>query len=100
VVFPSIGTSLDPAPEAHFAWNSDAETEVLNVDATASTGTIDTYSWDFGDGIGTDTGVTTLYNYGGTPPNNYTVTLTVTGPGGSDQASTEITTGDQIGGSV
>ena len=100
VVFPSIGTSQDPPPVAHFSWTSDSETEVLRVDGVTSTGIIDTYLWDFGDGVGTSTEVAPVYDYGGTPPNNYTVTLTVTGPGGSDDASTEITTGDQIGGSV
>jgi PKD repeat protein len=47
-----------------------------------STGTIDTHSWDFGDGT-TSSALSPSHTY--TSPGSYTVTLTVTGPGGSDK---------------
>jgi PKD repeat protein len=52
-----------------------------------STGTITSYSWDFGDG-GSSTAqnpVYTFYNTG-----TYVVTLTVSGPGGTSQATASI----------
>jgi uncharacterized repeat protein (TIGR01451 family)/fimbrial isopeptide formation D2 family protein len=53
-----------------------------------STGLIRTWQWDFGDGAtSTERQPSHRYSTEGT----YTVTLTVTGPGGSDQASTTIT---------
>jgi len=47
----------------------------------ASSGSIDTWNWDFGDG-----GTSVLQNpdYTYTSPGTYTVSLTVTGPGGDD----------------
>ena len=46
-----------------------------------STGTINSWTWTFGDG-GTSTEQNPQYKY--TRPGTYTVSLTVTGPGGSD----------------
>jgi hypothetical protein len=46
-----------------------------------STGSIDTWSWDFGD-TGTSDQADPSHTY--TEPGQYTVSLTVTGPGGSD----------------
>jgi PKD repeat protein len=46
-----------------------------------STGTVDTYLWDFGDG-GTSVEASPLHSY--TTNGAYTVTLSITGPGGSD----------------
>jgi uncharacterized delta-60 repeat protein len=49
----------------------------------ASTGTVNTWAWDFGDGIGTSTERDPMpYTYD--TPGTYTVSLTVTGPVGSD----------------
>jgi len=47
-----------------------------------SAGEIDTYSWDFGDGIGTSAEEDPAYTY--TDPGLYTVTLEVSGPQGDD----------------
>ncbi len=47
-----------------------------------STGSIDTWAWDFGDG-GSDTLQFPEYSY--VTPGTYTVTLTVSGPGGCDE---------------
>ncbi len=48
---------------------------------STSSGTIDTYSWDFGDGSGTSTNENPIYVYGS--EGTYVVTLTVTGPCGT-----------------
>ena len=50
--------------------------------SSSSSGTIDTYSWDFGDGVGTSTDESPIYVYGS--QGTYVVTLTVTGPCGTD----------------
>jgi PKD repeat protein/serine/threonine protein phosphatase PrpC len=55
----------------------------VNFDATCSTGSISSYSWDFGDGSN-GTGQTTSHTF--TTASIFTVTLTVTGPSGVDQA--------------
>jgi PKD repeat protein len=47
-----------------------------------STGNITSWSWDFGDGLGTSTVQNTTYTY--TNAGTYTVSLTVTGPYGTD----------------
>lgn len=54
-----------------------------------STGTITGYSWDFGDSSPVDTTASPSHNY--TVAGVYTVTLTVTGPGGSDQTTASVT---------
>ncbi len=53
-----------------------------------STGDIQAYAWDFGDG-GTSADVNPAYTYAA--PGTYTVTLTVTGAGGTNSAQTTIT---------
>ena len=78
-----------PAPTASFS-AAVAAGNVLrwNFDASGSSGRIDTYAWDFGDG-NTGTGRTTSNTYSG--GGSFTVSLTVTGPGGSDTATRTIT---------
>ncbi|MFC1926726.1 PKD domain-containing protein, partial [Chloroflexota bacterium] len=74
-------------PEADFAADSNSGVAPLEVQFTdQSAGDIDSWDWDFGDG-GTSTvqSPSHIYNDNGI----YTVSLTVTGPGGSD---TEIKT--------
>jgi PKD repeat protein len=48
---------------------------------STSTGSITSYSWDFGDSV-TSTEQNPTHSYAA--PGTYSVTLTVTGPGGSD----------------
>ncbi len=70
------------APTANFSADPASGCVPLAVTFTdQSTGDVDTYSWDFGDG-GTSTvqNPTYTYNSAGT----YTVSLTVSGPGGND----------------
>jgi chitodextrinase len=50
-----------------------------------SGGPVASYLWNFGDGVGTSTDPTPSYVY--EDAGDYTVTLTVTGPGGSDNES-------------
>lgn len=67
-------------PVARFAYSTTGLT--VNVDAGASTGTITSYAWDFGDAASTATGVTASHAYPAT--GTYTVSLNVTGPGGNN----------------
>lgn len=54
----------------------------------SSTGSITTYSWNFGDGSAPVNVAAPTYTY--STPGSYVVTLTVTGPGGSSSANTLI----------
>jgi len=72
----------EPAPVADFSGTPLSGTAPLDVTFTdLSTGAVTSWSWDFG-----DTGSSTLQNpsHSYTTPGTYSVTLTVTGPGGSD----------------
>jgi predicted outer membrane repeat protein len=70
-------------PVAAFSASPTQGTSPLTVNFTdESTGDIDTWSWDFGDGIGTSSVQDPSYIYNSM--GWYTVTLTVTGPGGTD----------------
>lgn len=78
-----ISVSLPPPPVAAFVGDPTSGAVPLTVDFTdQSTGVVDTWSWNFGDGVGTSSVQNPTYQY--TSVGNYTVTLTVTGPGGSD----------------
>jgi PKD repeat protein len=57
----------------------------VTFDGSGSFGSITSYSWNFGDGK-TGTGISPTHNY--TASGYYTVNLTVTGPGGSDNDKT------------
>ena len=95
---PSIGyadnftlSGAVPAPVASFTATPTSGVEPLTVNFTdTSTGSITAHSWTFGDG-----GSSTLQNPSHTySAGVYTATLTVTGPGGSDSATTIITATD------
>jgi PKD repeat protein len=82
-------TQQQNAPVAAFSSNPQSGTIPLTVqfDATSSSGQIDTYNWNFGDGqTATGATVTHPFNIAGT----YTVELTVTGPGGSNKKTADI----------
>jgi PKD repeat protein len=75
-----------PAPVAEYTWAQNAGT--LDVDFTdTSTGDIDSWSWDLGDGS-TSTEQDPSHVYAA--PGTYTVILTITGPGGTDVESKDI----------
>jgi PKD repeat protein len=77
-----ISTSPTPPPVADFSADNTAGTAPLGVQFTdLSTGVISTWSWDFGDG-GTSTEQDPSHNYA--TSGTYTVSLTVTGPGGDN----------------
>jgi PKD repeat protein len=71
-----------PVPVANFTANSNNGSAPLNVQFTdKSTGNITNYNWDFGDGsTSTEQNPTHIYS----TPGNYTVSETVTGPGGNN----------------
>jgi PKD repeat protein len=69
-------------PDAQFSGSPTSGSAILTVTfVDESTGQIDTWEWDFGDG-GMSTDPNPVYDY--STPGTYTVSLTVTGPGGSD----------------
>jgi len=87
-----IGTikATTTAPVANFTANPTSGPAPLAVQFTdTSTGSINTRSWDFGDGSGGSTAQNPSHTY--TNPGTYTVTLTVTGPGGSNSKPGTIT---------
>ena len=77
-----IVVSAPVAPVANFTATPTSGTAPLLVTFTdASTGSITSRSWDFGDG-GTSTATSPTHTYAAA--GTYTVTLNVSGPGGSD----------------
>ncbi|HED66138.1 MAG TPA: PKD domain-containing protein, partial [Planctomycetes bacterium] len=84
----------EPAPVANFSANPVTGVAPLAVNFTdSSTGSVTSWAWDFGDG-GTSTQQNPSYTY--SAAGTYTVSLTVTGPGGSDTLTKAgyITVGD------
>ena len=77
-----------PTPIASFTANTTSGTAPLNIQFNdQSTGNITEYYWDFGDGnTSTDQNPTHTYN----TPGNYTVTETVTGPGGTNSTTSTV----------
>ncbi len=72
----------EPAPVADFSATPLSGTNPLDVSFTnQSTGVVSSYSWDFGDG-GSSTQANPGHSY--TTAGQYTVKLTVSGPGGSN----------------
>jgi PKD repeat protein len=73
---------VEPAPVADFTGNPTTGDEPLTVQFTdLSTGSVTSWLWNFGDG-GTSTQQNPPHTYNAA--GDYTVSLTVTGPGGSD----------------
>jgi PKD repeat protein len=71
-----------PPPFADFSGSPTTGDVPLNVTfADQSTGSVDSWSWDFGDG-GSSSAQNPSHTYAN--PGTYTVSLTATGPGGSD----------------
>ncbi len=68
----------DSIPVASFVFSREGlVTTVINTSAYGQT-----YTWNFGDGVGTATGDSIVYVYQN--PGEYTITLTATGPCGTD----------------
>jgi large repetitive protein len=82
-----------PKPHAAFTATVDPnDTYCVTFDATASTGYNLSYTWDFGDGTGTDSGQSPYYCY--YSAGTYSVTLTVTDQDNQqDQNSQNVTVG-------
>lgn len=68
---------------AKFTWSQDG-TSLSVTFSDLSTGDPTQWQWDFGDGIGTSSEQNPSYSYLAFGSDPYQVTLTVTGPGGSD----------------
>ncbi len=82
-------TVTSPAPVSGFTCDKTSGTAPLTVKFTSSsTGSITSYSWDFGDG-GTSNSQNPSHTY--SSAGTYTAKLTVTGPGGSDSNTKTIT---------
>ena len=79
-----------PPPVANFVANPVVGLAPLTVSfSDLSSGAITAYSWDFGNGAGLSNVAGPIYTY--PIPGTYTVTLTVSGPGGTSYASAVIT---------
>jgi len=86
----TVGTPV-PAPVAGFSADNTTGAAPLTVAFTDnSTGSITGYSWDFGDGSALDNTANPSHVYD-VSSGTYTVALTVTGPGGSDTFTQDIT---------
>ncbi|WP_456442762.1 PKD domain-containing protein [Caldithrix abyssi] len=78
----AVNDGVTPAPTAAFTADPTSGCAPLSVQFTdQSSGDITSYSWDFGDGA-TSTAQNPQHTYNN--PGTYTVSLTVSGPGGSD----------------
>ena len=75
-------TVTEPSPEANFTVNPESGVAPLTVDFTdLSAGNITAWDWDFGDG-GSSSAANPSHEYSN--PGTYPVSLTVSGPGGTD----------------
>jgi PKD repeat protein len=81
----TVTTATATPPVASFTADTTTGTAPLNVTFTStSTGSISSYSWSFGDGT-TSTSASPSHSY--STAGSYTVSLKVTGPGGSNTMS-------------
>lgn len=83
------------APVASFTANPTSGDIPLTVqfDAAGSTGPIDSYAWNFGDGQ-SGSGVSPSHTF--TAPGTYTVELTVSGPGGTSSTSVAVSATEPV----
>ena len=75
-------------PQVAFSVSSDCETFTFTDLSVITTGTIDSWSWDFGDGIGTSVQQNPVYTYGS--PGQYTVSLTITTSTGCQESADSV----------
>ncbi len=96
-------TPEETGPSASFTASPTSGTSPLTVtfnasDSTYDEGTIQSYSWNFGDGH-TSSGITTSHTYSSSTAKTYTVTLTVRGTDGeTDTATTSVSVTTSSGG--
>ncbi len=83
--FITVVNPITPPPVAGFSANATSGTAPTSIGFTdTSTGNINSWAWDFGDGT-TSTTQNSTHTY--SAPGVYTVSLTVTGAGGSDTST-------------
>jgi len=86
-----IPITVLPAPMALIDLDQDQGCDVLDVNfLDASTGVINAWQWNFGNGTAFNGQLPPIQNYGS--PGVYNVVLTVTSPNGCDNSDTEIIT--------
>jgi len=76
-----------PAPTAAFAWSQQSLSSIVDF-VDQSTGIVDSWQWDFGDG-GSSSVSNPSHDFGGA--GSWQVTLTVSGPGGQDSITLTVT---------
>lgn len=79
---------VHPIPTADYEWLDVCENEAIQFTdlSSVSSGTIETYQWDFGDLVGSSNAQNTSYTY--TTPGQYNVVLTVTSDSGCIDSET------------
>ncbi len=90
VLLAACGGARPVANAGPFERNANAG-QVLTFDGSESRGTIELYSWDFGDGSATEEGQVVTHAFA--TDGNYSVTLTVVGPGGRHSTSVAVNVG-------
>ncbi|MCP1662319.1 MAG: PKD domain-containing protein [Methanocalculus sp. MSAO_Arc1] len=91
------GPGPDEPPVAGFTADPNSGTAPLTIQFTdTSTGVIDSWNWDFGDGSPESPAENPSHTFA--DPGTYTVTLTVSNSGGSDDFSREIVVAPEIAG--
>jgi PKD repeat protein len=90
----SISSSVELSPSISVSSTEPKSGETVTFDASDSTGNINSYNWEFGDGE-TNNGITTSHSY--EEPDTYTVNLTIDGEDGSTATtSIDITVTDPL----
>lgn len=79
-----------PAADIDVTTTNELQVSVDGTGSTISEGTIDAYSWNFGDGSTAETGSTASHTYA--TAGTYTVSLTVTSDGGQSNTTTQSVT--------
>ncbi len=86
-----VAATATPPPVAEFTWTPSAPVAGQPVQLTdTSAGTVDSRQWSFGDG-GTSTASSPTHTW--SAAGSFSVTLNVTGPGGSDAATHTVVVG-------
>ena len=96
LTYDTVQIIVNPVPTVDFASVGECVLNpvVFTNNSTITSGSMDTYSWDFGDGIGTSAAENPTYTY--TTQGTYVVKLTITSDQGCQDSLTQIITIDSI----